>query len=334
MLPTKDNAAKTQRKLNPETAGFYYTLCSAICYTVSFCFMRGLTDAHISPYWSLTLKELTCVVCVLPVIMFMAFRGKYQFPKKSVFWTLIAAGFLCETLGAIQHFQAYEYIGMARTTPLLSAGQLLFASVVCALLLKERVSPSKIVAIVLSIAAVFLLGQSGGTDESIAGKQIRLGLGILCTACAALGYSLQLALIRRVLRTETPSDSTDNSNAVKTNDLARTPTSLVLVTGAGVGVVVIGLLFTLREGVGAWLEPPAICWKYVVFAGITNMFGFLFQIESLRRLFVLKQNLMASCQTILLCVLGVLMFGEPFGLVTALGIALVVASVGISGMSK
>lgn len=329
-----ESVVKPPKKMSAESLGFCYALCSALCYTVSLASMRGLTNCDVSPYWSLAVKELTCVACVCPVILYLWLRGKYRFPKWRVFWILVVAGLSCEAVGSIQHLNAYAFIGLALATPLIQASQLILSSVVGAVFLKESVSRSKFVALCLLIVAVFLLSQSGSSGE-IAGKQMRLGLGIVCTVVTALGYCGQLSFMRSVLRTETPGDvQKKETQALTKEDYVRTPTTLVMVTVTGVGVVVCGLLFTLQQGFHAWLEPSAESWRYVITAGFANMFGFFCQIESLRRLYVLKQTLVATMQTATLCLLGVVMFGEAFGLVTGIGLALVLAGVVISGMSK
>lgn len=334
MPQEKEIAAGPFKKLSAETTGLCYAICSALCYTVSLSSMRGLTNYDVSPYWSLAVKELTCVACVCPFIFYMMARGKYKFPTWGVFWILVAAGVSCEAIGSIQHLNAYAFIGLALATPLIQASQLILSSIVGAVWLKERVSRSKFVALILLIAAVFLLSQTG-SGGSIAGKDVRLGLGVFCAVCTAVGYCGQLSLMRRVLRSESPTPNAESgATSVKETDGVRTPTSLVMVTVTGVGVVVCGILFTLQQGVNAWLTPPPICWKYVILAGFANTVGFYFQIESLRRLYVLKQALIASVQTATLCLLGILMFGEPFGIVAALGLALVLAGVVISGLTK
>lgn len=324
-----DQAPQTQRllkKWKPETVGFCGALASAIFYTISLSSMRGLTNYDVSPLWSLGVKELVSVCCVTPVIVVMALRGKYRF-RWGAFWALVAAGASCEIVGSIPHLWAYAAIGLALATPLILAAQLISSSVVGAVWLKERVTKSKVVALILLVVAVFLLG---GNDpgEAIAGKETRLGLGLFFCLCTSIGYSGQLAIMRRVLRDDQDEEKTKNP------DWIRTPTTLVMVTVTGVGVVVCGILLTVQEGPGVWLEPPIECWRIVVTAGIANMIGFYLQIESLRRLYVLKQTLIASAQAAALCLVGVTLFGEPFGILTGVGVALVLAGVIVSGFSK
>lgn len=313
----------TQKKLSPETVGFWCALASAVCYTISLSAMRGLTNYDVSPLWSLGVKETVTVVCVMPYIIIQTLRGKYRF-QWSAFWALLCAGFVCQVFGAIPHLWAYAVIGLTLATPLVQAAQLIFSSIIGAVWLKERVTRSKIVALVLLIIAVFLL--SGvGSDDMIAGKEIRLGLGVLLTMCTALGYCGQLSIMRCVLREE------DNQ---KKSDRVRTPTTLVMVAVTGAGVVVCGIVLTAQKGVGVWLEPPVECWKFAITAGLVNMAAFALQIESLRRLYILKQALIATAQTAALCLVGVFVFGEAFGILTALGIALVLAGVIVSSFSK
>ena len=230
-------------------------------------------------------------------------------------------------VGSIPHLLAYAAIGIAIATVVIQASQLIFSSIVGAVWLKERISVSKFVALALLIVAVALLGFSDTNGGQIAGKDMRLGLGIFLSALTALGYAGQLSIMRRVIRDEEP-DGREKSEA------ERVPTSFVMVAVVGVGVVDCGALLTLQEGFRVWIEPPAACWKIVLTAGVANMLGFFFQIEGLRRLYVLKQTLVATAQTATLCLLGIFLFGEPFGWTTGLGIALVIAGVVVSGFSK
>ncbi len=64
------------------------------------------------------------------------------------------------------------------------------------------------------------------------------------------------------------------------------------------------------------------------------MVGFYFQIESLRRLYLLKQTMIANAQTVLLAIFGFVFFHETFNLATCVGIALVVVGVAVAGFSK
>ncbi|MBR5626589.1 MAG: hypothetical protein IKW74_03080, partial [Thermoguttaceae bacterium] len=189
---------------NDETIGFCSALCSSAFYTVSLFMLRQLTDYQdiCSSDWSLAVKELTTVVCVLPLILIQCIRGKYRFPDWKTLLIVFTAGVMCQVVGARPHLMAYAAIGIALTTPLIQAIQLTGTSVIGAVYLKEKVSKTKAVTILLLIAAICLLSLSGLGDSvgKIAGQPMRIWFGLLCVISTGIGYSSQLLLMRTVLR--------------------------------------------------------------------------------------------------------------------------------------
>ncbi len=320
-----------KRGWSDETIGFVMALTSALFYTASLSLVRRMSDfPEVSADWTITIKELVTVSFAALVIIVQSLRGRYRFPSRGVFLTLVVAGVFCELVGARSHLWAYAAIGLTLTTPMVQATQLIMSSILGATWLKERVTPVKALALVILIVAVFLLSfGSSNFEGEIAGSQLRLGFGAICVFLTALGYSAQLSLMRRVLRKRTP-DGAESS----TERGAYAATTMVMITVCGVGMLICGSIFTAQHGCSAWLEPPAQCWRIVILAGLANMFGFIFQIESLRRLFVLKQTMIANAQTIALAALGVFCFHEPFTEMIGIGVALVAVGVALAGLAK
>lgn len=321
-----------KKGMSEETRGLVYTICSALSYTISLSMLRGITNyPEVSSDWSIAVKELTTVACVLPFIIVQWSRGRYRFPTWGVFGTLVLSGITCQAIGARNHLLAYAAIGLALATPLIQALQLIMSSIFGAVWLKERVTRTKLVALVLLIVAVWLL--SGGNvslDAQVAGRPIRLGLGLLLVTLTAFGYSSQLLMMRRVLR----QPKTPDSEPGTLNANLYAPTTLAMVTVTGVGVLVCGGCLTVERGVDAWLAPPPICWLFALIAGFANMIGFYFQIESLRRLFVLKQTMIANVQTIALTLLGIVLYHEAFTWTIGLGVILVGAGVTLASLKN
>ena len=325
-------ARRAPRRFNGETVGLFLAISSALFYVGSLSLVRAMTDyPDVSRDWTLAIKELATVLCSGGFILIQTLRGKYRFPKASVVWTLIGAGLFCEALGARAHLATYAMIGLALATPAVQALQLILSSLIGAFWLKERVTTARFVALALLLGATALLcgGSLAFQTEEIAGVPMRWGLGFVLAFCTALGYALQLAMMRRVLRDKAP-DVAETS--VSDRDYA--PTSLAMLTVCGVGVLVFGGFLTAERGLSGWTEAPWKCWLIVIGAGVLNMLGFVFQIESLRRLFVLKQTLIASAQTVVLTLVGVFCFNESMSLTTGIGVALVAAGAIVAGISK
>ena len=328
----KTTDAPVKKKMSEETRGLCYTIVSALCYTVSLSALRGIGNyPEVSSDWSIAVKELTTVACVTPVILVQWLRGKYRFPSWRIIGLILLAGATCQILGARNHLAAYAALGLALATPLVQAAQLLMSSFFSAVFLKERVTKTRALALAILVVAVWTLSMGHGSiEEQIAGKPLRLGAGLLFVTLTALGYSSQLSIMRGFLRGDDASDSASGDQ--KASQFALTSLSMVGVTG--VGLLVCGAVFTYQQGFAAWLSPPPICWKLVWLAGVCNMIGFYFQIESLRRLFVLKQTLVANAQTLLLAILGLVWFHESFTWTVGLGLVLVLVGVWLAGAEK
>lgn len=328
-MMNKNAETAKRRGISEETRGFLYAIISSLCYTISLSSLRGITNyPEVSSDWSIAVKELVTVACITPFILVQWIRGKYKFPNLKTWGLIIFAGVVCQALGARNHLLAYAALGLALATPLIQASQLIMSSLIGAFWLKERVTKSKIVALVLLIVAVWLLsGGNTSLDMNVAGKPVRLGFGLLCAILTALGYSMQLSTMRKVLR-----QPKKDSNGAVSDFYAPTTLGMVIVTG--VGALVCGGFLTANEGLDAWVAPPAPCWKFVITAGVANMIGFWFQIEGLRRLFVLKQTMIANAQTITLVLFGFLFFHEPFTWTIGIGAIMVALGVAIAGMDK
>ncbi len=315
------------RRWSDEAIGFASALISAPCYSASLFCMRGLTEyPDVSSDWSLVVKEITTVICVAPFIAVQWLRGRYRFPTAAVVALLLGAGFMCEFVGARPHFWSYAAIGLALSTPLVQALQLIGTSAIGAFWLKEKVTKTKAAAILALILAVSLLGasQAGGAGE-IAGRQMRIGFGLFCVFCAALGYSTQMTMMRKALRDRTLDGKPD---------AVRTPTTLAMVSVTGVGAAVFATCLALDRGLGAFVAPPAACWGLALGAGVANMIGFYFQIEGVRRIYASKSTLVAASQTLVLSVLGIAFFGEPLNAAVVAGLTLVAVGVALAGFSK
>lgn len=316
------------RRWSDEALGFASALISAPCYSASLFCMRGLTEyADVSSDWSLVVKEMTTVICIAPFIVVQWLRGRYRFPTAAVVALLVGAGFMCQFVGARPHFWSYAAIGLALSTPLVQALQLIGTSAIGAFWLKEKVTKTKAAAILTLILAVSLLGlsQAGDGTGEIAGRQMRIGFGLFCVFCAALGYSTQMTMMRKALRDRTLDGKPD---------AVRTPTTLAMVTVTGVGAIIFATFLTLERGVGAFWAPPAACWGLALGAGVANMIGFYFQIEGIRRIYASKSTLVAASQTLVLSVLGIAFFGEPLNAAVVAGLTLVAVGVGLAGFSK
>ena len=315
---------------NEKVVGFWLAITSALSYTIALTMLRNLTNyPEVSSDWSITIKELTTVACVAPVILVLWLRGKYRFPSWRVFGLLVFAGVTCELIGARSHLAAYAAIGLGLATPIFQAFQLLLASVIGSVWLKERLTRSKLAALAILVAAIALLGFGSDVESTIGGRPIRIGAGLFFSFFPAFGYAIELSSMRRALRAPEGKTGKDGDATATT-----APTTLTMITITGIGALICGAFFSAQHDWSEWLSPPAACWRSVLIAGVANMVGFYFQIESLRRLYLLKQTMIANAQTVILAFFGFAFFHETFTATACLGIALVLVGVGLAALAK
>ncbi|MCF0202286.1 MAG: hypothetical protein HUK08_02880 [Bacteroidaceae bacterium] len=340
-----------KKGISEETRGFIYAIVSSLCYTVSLSMLRGLTNyPDVSSDWSIAIKELTTVAFTLPFIVIQSLRGRYRFPCLKAIFLLILSGVVCQALGARYHLFAYAALGLALTTPLLQAVQMIMTSLVGAVWLKERVTKVKIATLALLIFAVWLLsGGSSTLEATIAGKELRLGFGLFCVVLASLGYTWELSILRRLLRVAKTTRQEEEAAGIKNEFL---PTSLGMIAVTGVGAIICGAALAMQNGLTGldailsgmkvvaedgsvtWTAPPTTCWILVLIAGVANMTGFYFQIEGLRRLFVLKQTMLANAQAIALTLTGFVFYHETCTWTIGLGVVLVAVGVAVAGLDR
>lgn len=295
--------------------GFFYCFTADLLYSLSFFFVRCLTDhRELSSDWTLLIKESTTVLIVAPIILFLTMRGKYHFPTwKIIGWTLLA-GFFCEFFGARLNLWAYAMLGLVLAIPLIQTFTLLGTLFFGAIFLREKISPAKGCIALLLIAAVFLLAFSrGGSSSELSEKILSAGMlrGLLITMIAGMGYALFYVILRKVLRKnkETP-------------EKEHLPLTLSMFLICFVGVIVAGTCLLWDRGPSAFLAPNALCWSLALGAGLVNCLAFFLKSIGLKYATASKVAFIAVVQIFCLSLLGFLFFHEETNALVWGGLAL------------
>ncbi len=311
----KDSGAAVKR------LGFFYCFAADLLYSLSFFFVRCLTDHHeLSSDWTLFIKESVTVLIVGPIIVFLTLRRKYRFPGWKTFGWLLLAGFFCEFFGARLNLWAYAMLGLVLAIPLIQTFMLLETLLLGSILLREKITPAKCGVAFLLIAAVFLLAL--GRSETVPVIQENIfssgkGWGVLVTLIAGTGYALFYIILRKVLRKKRGSDGSE----------IKVPLSLLMMTVCSVGVVVAGTCLLWNRGASAFLSPSPQCWALALSAGLVNCFAFYLKSIGIKYATASKVALIAVVQIVCLSMLGVLFFHEQANAFVWSGLALTCAGI-------
>ncbi|MDO5566767.1 MAG: EamA family transporter, partial [Planctomycetia bacterium] len=222
--------------------------------------------------------------------------------------------------------------------------------------LGEKMSPLKMAAMLVLVAAIGVLAWSqlyltkdanttavavestatAVTEETQAAFSLgaimthiptnwRFAFGLTLCLLTGLGYSLYMLCLRRAMK---------NSVCVNGKVVNEVPLTFSMFTVCGVGVLVgAGFLFGER-GLSAFWNVPAPCWYITIGSGIVNLIGFYFRNLGFRHVTASKQAFVSTFQIMSLAVLGVIFFGEPTNLLLWIGIVMTGIGIIMAGFTR
>ena len=348
-LIRKPNSAKEITRLNhgdsnAKTLRFGIALCliSTLLYSFSNVTMRELGVMGLERSWIIFLKEMVCVGCILPYILYRVVCGTYHWPAWKWVLCILIGGTCCQFIGARLHLGAFATVGLVVSVPLIQASTMVCSSVLGRVLLHEKIVRRCMAAMLIMLVAMgcLVLGakepQPKAADDQVAEQGILtapdepvmvepphretgqpvsewvLLFGALGAIVAGLAYSIHIVCIR----------VSSNSRQM--------PISLIAVQVTGIGAIIFGFEF-LRDH--AW-QMPAIwegvsprAWGLIILTGFLNMIGFLFQITGLRYTLVARAQMIAVAQIVIGTLFGIMAYDEMTNAMIWLGISLTVIGI-------
>jgi len=308
--PVPENTAKSLRM------GILFCLIGTLLYSCSNICYKELAVQEVDMRWVLCMKELVCVVCVTPAILFWAVRRQYVWPSWQWIVFLLIGGFVCEFVGARLHLWAIGTIGLIVSLPLLQASNIVCSAGIGHSFLGERVSGRCKLAMGVMLAAICCLffgpapSDAEQSSQQIAGNTLLLGgIGAIV---AGVAYSVYIVFLRR----------SSNSRQV--------PISFIAVEITGIGVVIFGFEFIRDHSYqisALWSDIPAQVWWLVIVAGLFNMIGFLFQITGIRYTLVARAQMISVAQIVVGTLFGVFFYNESTNAMIWLGVSLTVLGI-------
>lgn len=298
--------------IDPVVLGTAYCMIAATGYAAANICLRDLA-VRCDQIWVVAVKEAVAVAAIGPWLLVQAWRGRLVLPGCRALLALAGVGLLTQLVGNLPLIWAFGVVGLTVALPIAIGVSLAAGALLGRVLLGEGVSIRSAAAIAMLIAAVILLSMSAGrTNESIAASAdvatgvlwVALGVGAACLA--GVVYALVVVVIRRSV----------------TGSVS--PTTVVMII-TGMGVLSLGPLSLWRHGVTGLLETPTRDFSIMLISGVLNLIAFLALTHGLRRVTVIRANVLGASQIAMCAVAGLTLFHEPASAWLILGVLMTMA---------
>ena len=319
----QNSVAEVTSAAKPLRIGILFCLIATLMYSCSNICFKELGLLKIDVRWIICLKEMICVICVTPAILYWTIRRRYFWPAWQWIVFLGLGGFLCQFIGARLHLWAIMTIGLVVSIPLIQAANLVCAAGIGNAFLGERISGRCRLAMLVMLSAIgcfFFRPHATDVEQStqlITGNTLLIGS--LGAVVAGVAYSIYIVFLRR------------------SSSSRQMPISFIALLVTGIGTMIFGFEY-LRDHSWQistfWENLPTQAWWLVVAAGLFNTVGFLFQIRGLRYTVVARAQMISVAQIVIGTLFGVFFFGETTNAVIWLGITLSVMGIVIVSMSE
>ncbi len=310
-------APKRFSTLDPLTVGTLLGVLAALAYTGANTSLRFLARENSMDwaFWVTTWKSVPAALVAWVIIGYRTSQGLVALPPRKTWGVLIAGGLMMQIGGNVMFQWALSFIGLALTVPMTFSTILLSSAILGRIFLNEPVNKQTLIAIGLLILAICSL--SAGSGESarsvlatVSATEVLLAIGAAIIAGTAYGSGG--VLIKRHLTSELP--------------LAAT-----LVFFNTTGVVVLGTLSVVRLGPAELLKTAPLDLTAMLTAGVFNAIAFFSLGAALRRIPVVRANLINASQAALCSFAGVMFFHEAVTAWLLIGFALTIAGLTIMG---
>ena len=264
--------------------GTGWMLASLTCFTGNALLLKLLASSrHVDPWMALTFRA---VIGLVVTFLLFAPRGTLRLGRSFQSWLLASRGVL-GALGTAAYYMTIGPLGAGKST-LIGNTWCVFAAIMAAFVLKEKLGPLKIAGILLALAGLALLtGMAPGTLAQF-GRYESIGL------VGALLAAAVVVVIRQLIRTE--STATIFASQCVYTLLLAAPIAWWHFTPLNVGDVLL-------------LSAAALC----------ATFGQLAMTEGFRYLPVAVGGAFQNTVPVLITACSIAFFAEPFTTVQAAG---------------
>ncbi len=311
-------ASKRFSSLNPLTVGTLLGVLAALAYTganTSLRFLARESGGMDWAFWVTTWKSVPAALVAWILIGYNLSRKQIALPPRRTWGVLIAGGLMMQIGGNVMFQWALSFIGLALTVPMTFSTILLSSAILGRIFLNEPVNKQTLIAIGLLILAICSLSAGSGESarsvlETVSPSEVLVAIGAAIVAGTAYGSGG--VLIKSHLR----------------GDL---PLSATLVFFNTTGVVVLGTLSAVRLGPAELMRTTPVDLLAMLTAGVFNAIAFFSLGAALRRIPVVRANLINASQAALCSFAGVMFFQEAVTVWLLIGFGLTIAGLTIMG---
>ena len=296
----KDLTAQSQAPAKPDYKAYACILTGAALWGMIGLFNRYLMAGGLSPY-SIVVIRNTGGLLLLLAIFGLKDRSVFRIQKQHLKY-FFGTGIVSVMLFTVCYFSCQEICSLAVASILLYTAPAIVV-LLSALIWREPITKKKVVALLLTLLGCSCVTGIWSGSLTVTVRGILLGLG------AAFFYALYSIFGRFAL------------NAGYGSMTVTMWTFLFAGSGA---------LFFLRPAeLGAALSRPSTALLALGLVVVSTVLPYLLYTAGLSRVESGKASIMASVEPVVASLTGVLVFGEPMGLLTLLGILCVLAGVWI-----
>ena len=319
-MSDEPHAAASLQSVRDVRVGTALGVCSAVGYTVANTALRGVSrpDAFDWSLW-VTLTKAVPVACLAWLLVgYRAARGLPALPPARLWPRLLGAGLLAQLGGNLLFQLALGLGGLALTVPVMFSAIILTGACLGRFVLGEPVGGRQSASIGLMVAAIFTL--SFAAPEAAGDTTGRTDLP---TVAAAVGVALvsgvAFGTLGVVIR-RTAADGVGVSGTLAPIGLA--------------GTLALAAVLLVRTGGLPLGEMTPVLWKQVAVAGAANAAAFFGIAAALRRINVVRVNLLNASQAAMCGAAAVLLFDEPATGWLLAGTGLTLAGLVILGVGR
>jgi len=292
---------------------FAYSCCivgAAICWGLTGIFTRTLTDYGFSAEQILFARTFSTLVLMVITCLIVSFRS-FRIKLKDL-WVFLGSGLLSVTMFGTAYMNAQQQMSLSLAVVLLYTSPI-WVVLLSAVLFKERITGGKVAALVLvAVGAVFTMGVIGG-DVSATPMGILLGL------ISGFGYALYSIFTRFAYN--------KGYNALTVNFYTFLFSTIAVAFFCDVPGLIEKTLHPSAAVLAAGGSTPIILAWQIGMGSLTCFLPYVLYCQGLKDVENGKASILASMEMVVATLTSVFVYSEPFTLMNAIGIVLVLAGI-------
>ncbi len=318
-----ESSKNSPRRLSPTTIGILCGLTAAVGYSAANVALRSLAEEKGLSWqiWVTFMKSLPAAMVAWGLIAYRASKGLVAFPSTRLIFPLVGVGLVMQFGGNLCFQLSLAHIGLALTVPLC------FSTLICTgaglgrVWLGEPIKKQTLIAMFALMVAISLISvgiwmnapEQNSLDEQSWGMTL---LAILTACISGISYGSCGVVIRRLVK--------------------KLPISAALVMFSSTGAVVLGIISFSSFGIGyeAVFYVTSKEWFALWAAGWANAVAFFAVGGAMKKLEVVRVNLLNASQVAMCAIAGVWFFSEDLTVWLAVGTTLTIVGLVLMGLKK